>query len=245
MKKLLAKWYLIKYSDRARRPFLRKGFLVLAAAAVLITGAVFGIKTISGKRNNPSGNNTQTNSYIHTVAIDASRGGESDTGYAVGSSFEKDINLDIALRTAAILEAKGYKVILVRNNDSYISPQDRLDIITKEKSELLVSISLGYSEEDSEISGIKTFIRAASATQSLGFADAIRTSVAKACGQADLGNEVSSSYILLRDTKIPAVVLQAGYASNFRDERKLLAAEYRQSVAAAIADAVVSSFLGK
>lgn len=75
------------------------------------------------------------------VVIDAGHGGK-DVG-AVGNGVrEKDINLAVAKRTAELIDKKinNCKVILTRNNDSFISLQNRADVANKAGADLFISI---------------------------------------------------------------------------------------------------------
>jgi N-acetylmuramoyl-L-alanine amidase len=58
------------------------------------------------------------------VVIDAGHGGI-DSGAVYGNVYEKDINLEIAKQTSAILRNKGYFVILNRANDYALSDDNR------------------------------------------------------------------------------------------------------------------------
>lgn len=115
-----------------------------------------------------------------TVFIDAGHGG-SDPGW--GSSFvaanlppEKDLNLDVAKRTAAYLEAAGYRVVLSRtddrqlndpkkdvNGDGCIDPIDeiqaRIDLANASGAAALLSIHFN-GMPGTQLSGSGTFYNA-------------------------------------------------------------------------------------
>jgi peptidoglycan/xylan/chitin deacetylase (PgdA/CDA1 family)/N-acetylmuramoyl-L-alanine amidase len=64
-----------------------------------------------------------------TVFIDAGHGG-SDPGWGAsfvlpGLPLEKDLNLDLAKRTAAYLEAAGYRVVMSRTEDADVNDPER------------------------------------------------------------------------------------------------------------------------
>lgn len=75
------------------------------------------------------------------IAIDAGHGGI-DPG-AIGSkgTREKDVVLDIAKRLQKTLSAqKGFKAVLVRNDDTFLLHRQRMDIARKKRADLFVSI---------------------------------------------------------------------------------------------------------
>jgi N-acetylmuramoyl-L-alanine amidase len=80
-------------------------------------------------------------SPLRTIVIDPGHGGK-DVG-AVGPSgtLEKDVNLQIGLALAKLLNNEGrFKVILTRSNDSFVALQDRSSIANKAKADLFISL---------------------------------------------------------------------------------------------------------
>lgn len=77
----------------------------------------------------------------YTVVIDAGHGGK-DPGACDNDVREKDINLAVAKKVAEKLrkKRKDIKVILTRDQDKYLSLQQRADIANKNKADLFISI---------------------------------------------------------------------------------------------------------
>ncbi|MDE6717849.1 MAG: N-acetylmuramoyl-L-alanine amidase [Muribaculaceae bacterium] len=75
------------------------------------------------------------------MVLDAGHGGQ-DTGAIDNGVKEKDINLAVAKRLQADLEKKikGIKVIMTRNNDTFVTLQGRADIANKNHADLFISI---------------------------------------------------------------------------------------------------------
>lgn len=76
-----------------------------------------------------------------TVVIDAGHGGK-DTGAIDNGVKEKDINLSVALDLAEKLRKnmKNVNVVLTRDNDTFISLQQRADKANNAKADLFISI---------------------------------------------------------------------------------------------------------
>ena len=74
------------------------------------------------------------------MVIDAGHGGK-DSG-AVGSKkvFEKQVVLDISYRIKKLLENHGFKVVMTRTGDQYLTLHDRTDLARKVKADLFLSI---------------------------------------------------------------------------------------------------------
>jgi N-acetylmuramoyl-L-alanine amidase len=74
------------------------------------------------------------------VVIDAGHGGH-DPGARGQSGFEKDVNLASALALKARLERGGrYKVVLTRDDDSYVPLEDRVRIAQRADADLFISL---------------------------------------------------------------------------------------------------------
>lgn len=90
------------------------------------------------------------------MAIDCGHG-DKDPGFVLGSLKEKDINLQIGLKTARLLEKNGYEVFLTRDDDTYLRLDHRTSQTNKQKGiDLFVSIHTNASG-NKKISGIETF----------------------------------------------------------------------------------------
>lgn len=76
-----------------------------------------------------------------TVVIDAGHGGH-DAGAVDNGVNEKDINLGVAKKLARKLEKHGkdIKVVLTRDNDTFISLQERANIANRNRGNLFISI---------------------------------------------------------------------------------------------------------
>lgn len=76
-----------------------------------------------------------------TVIIDAGHGGK-DTGAIDNGVKEKDINLAVALQLEELIKKKmkDAVVVMTRNNDSYLTLQQRADKANKAKGDLFISI---------------------------------------------------------------------------------------------------------
>lgn len=81
---------------------------------------------------------------IPVIVIDPGHGGN-DAGAVANGYKEKDINLKVALKVAKILNGYGYKVILTRDDDSYVPLSTRARIANKSNATLFVSIHCNAS----------------------------------------------------------------------------------------------------
>jgi N-acetylmuramoyl-L-alanine amidase len=100
----------------------------------------------------------KTNYAIRKVVIDPGHGGK-DPGATVGKLYEKDIALDVALKTGKLIK-KMYpdvEVIYTRDKDVFIPLDDRAEIANKHKADLFISIHVNIFS-NKEIAGAETYI---------------------------------------------------------------------------------------
>lgn len=98
-------------------------FAIIALLVSFSSGIVFGAKS------------------DFVVVIDAGHGGK-DHGAIDNNAREKDINLAVATRLGELIDKKisNTKVVYTRDDDTFISLQERADIANKAKGNLFISI---------------------------------------------------------------------------------------------------------
>ncbi len=92
-----------------------------------------------------------------TVILDAGHGGH-DLGAAHYGLVEKDINLDLALRTAALLRAQGVNVQMTRQGDVFVPLAQRSVFANRNPNAVLVSIHVNASAANPAAFGVETFV---------------------------------------------------------------------------------------
>ena len=101
------------------------------------------------------------------IVLDAGHGGYDPGSVAEDGAMEKDITLQITLKTGAILEREdGVRVVYTRNSDALSWPPQeaedlaaRVRIAQQARADMLISIHLNAAE-DASASGYETYIRA-------------------------------------------------------------------------------------
>jgi N-acetylmuramoyl-L-alanine amidase len=94
---------------------------------------------------------------VSRVVLDAGHGGR-DTG-AVGpeGTVEKDVTLDVAHRAARILGGQGIEVLLTRDDDHYVSLEERAARANAFAADLFVSVHCNASEIRNR-RGVETYV---------------------------------------------------------------------------------------
>lgn len=84
---------------------------------------------------------------IKTIVLDTGHGGK-DAG-AVGRAYgtkEKDLALTLSKKVKSMLEASGIRVIMTRNDDTFVSLQNRAAMANRSDADLFVSIHINASK---------------------------------------------------------------------------------------------------
>ncbi len=188
-----------------------------------------------------------------TVIVDAGHGGDDGGAIGIDGTVEKDINLDIALKLEKILKFYGFNVIMTRTQD-VMTCDDGLDSLRKRKIsdihnrfELMrknpdaIFISVHQNKfEDSSQHGTQVFY-SGNDERSKELAEAIQTSVTLTLQRKNdrVVKKSGSGIYLLYHAKIPAVLVECGFISNFDEVKKLKDESYRMKLAILIADGLL------
>jgi N-acetylmuramoyl-L-alanine amidase len=189
------------------------------------------------------------------IVVDPGHGGI-DSG-AVGRTgiLEKDINLEIARRLAALFRQAGATAILTREGDYELTDrenkpgfsnrdelQSRLDLADKNNANLYISIHLNsYPSPDCE--GAQVFYHPRS-VDSHRLASLIQQELINRLGDSYRWAK-AEDFFVLRDLKRPAIVVEAGFMSHPREGVLLTEPAYQNKVAWCVYAGVVQFFAGE
>jgi len=167
------------------------------------------------------------------VIIDAGHGGH-DRGGSYGKVYEKHLALDTALRLEHYLKKKGYKTLMVRNRDQFVSLSRRADIANKYRDAIFVSIHYNFTWRKAA-RGLETFYFS---RQGGILASACHQSIRKFVSSSDRGVK-HARYHVLRNCKHPAILVEGGFLSNSSDRAKCKKGVFRDGIARGIVAGIV------
>jgi N-acetylmuramoyl-L-alanine amidase len=177
------------------------------------------------------------NLFSCTVVVDAAHGGQ-DKGYVCSSGLtEADLNMAVAGELAQILPAR--EVLLTRSADEEVSNSDRTYLVNSSGAKMVISIHHAHYKTP-KASGTASFYFSRLGYQSHRgrmAATYVQRGVSRALETLDIG-EFGRSYDILRETNIPAVVLEPLYLTNPRELEIASDPYYPATVAEAIAGAL-------
>lgn len=149
-----------------------------------------------------------------TIIIDPGHGGF-DNGAFYDGRKEKDDTLKLALAVGAKLEQAGFPVVYTRTTDVYQRPTDKARIANDSGGDYFVSIHRNSSPEPNMYSGIQTLVFNDSGVPAK-MARAINSELVK-LGFNDLGVPERRDLAVLRRTRMPAVLVEAGFINSDTD----------------------------
>ena len=183
-----------------------------------------------------------------TVIIDAGHGGEDGGAVGVTGLVEKDLNLDLAGRLCALLEADGVRVIMTRTEDvllydrgaDYQGRKKVLDLAARQAigdaNPDAIFVSLHANTFPEQIyHGLQVWY-SPNSEKSVLLAESIRAEVVSTL-QPDnhrQSKQAGSNIFLLHKLQIPTVLVECGFLSNPAECNALADPAYRDRLAYAL-----------
>lgn len=196
----------------------------------------------------------QVEKQKNCIVVDVGHGGFDSGKVGVNGELEKDINLQVALKLKAALEANGMQVVMTREDDQGLYDADasnkkaqdlqrRCELINKENPIMTVSIHQN-SYTSPQIKGAQVFYYTTS-KESQELAETVQKTLIE---QVDPDNhrqaKANDSYYLLKKTESAIIIVECGFLSNPEEAQKLTEEAYQQQMADAIC-AGIFQYLGK
>ncbi|OKP82351.1 N-acetylmuramoyl-L-alanine amidase [Paenibacillus sp. P3E] len=183
--------------------------------------------------NAQSTNDTATlpgNSGRKLVVLDAGHGAKDSGAIGVTGKYEKNFNLAVILKAAALLKQENnIDVVLTRSDDTFLELKDRAGMANNLKADLFISVHAN-SSASSVSSGSETYFQR---DASKALANVMHKYLVQATGLSDRGVRYGNFHVI-RETTMPAVLLEVGYLSNKGDESLLFSEDLQNKVAAGI-----------
>ncbi len=148
------------------------------------------------------------------VVIDPGHGG-SDPGAVYNGRQEKDDVLRLGKAVGALLEAKGINVVYTREGDIYETPFKKAQDGNSVGADYFVSIHRNSSEYPNQYSGAEVLVYSDNGIRKE-LANNILDGMEMA-GLKNLGIDERKDLVVLRRTRMPAVLVEAGFINSDKD----------------------------
>ena len=204
---------------------------------------------------------------IKTICLDPGHGGK-DSGNRVGWHYEKDYTLPLALELREQLLKAGFNVIMTRTADKYVTLSDRAAFANRYNADLFVSLHFNatptgrdeaegpetycitpvganssdeYVERSETGSSVGTgpTIGNRNEQKSLLLAYQVQKSLVENLPASDRGVK-RARFAILRDTAMPAILIEGGFMTNPVESKKIYSAAFRRRMAENIVKGILA-----
>ena len=192
---------------------------------------------------------------VQTIVLDPGHGGF-DKGALSSFGSEKEYALDVARQLRPLLQAKGFRVIMTRENDVFIPLEMRARIANATQNSIFVSIHFNATDTNREATGFEIFSltpRGAPSTaddalalsfvnmqagspvdaQSFELSTAVYHSMLGHIPEFDRGVK-RARFAVLRHTTIPAILIEGGFLTETGDSKRIADPAWRKKLAESI-----------
>ena len=170
---------------------------------------------------------------FRTVVIDPGHGGH-DKGGQWGMVYEKHLALDTATRLENELKKRGFRTVMTRRSDYFISLPERVRIASRYSDAIFVSVHYNYTWKQG-VSGLETFFNT---PQSHSLASSVHSGIRSKVRAVNRGVKFARFYVI-RNSRCPSILVECGFVSNATERNRMKSAWFRQSLAEGIADGIV------
>ena len=199
-----------------------------------------------------------TPSPFAVVVLDPGHGGQ-DSGAMCGGVMEKDLTLDVARRIDRLLDSEGIATLMTRVGDTYVSLADRAAFANRVRNCIFISIHFNEDNKPAA-SGVETYFAAHQITagsflaswlpflwrplsdspnaESRNLAGFVQEALVARTRAVDRGIQARQFFVIANVTA-PAVLIEGGFLTNKEDISKLASEDYRDQMAAAVADGIL------
>jgi N-acetylmuramoyl-L-alanine amidase len=172
------------------------------------------------------------------VAVDPGHGGRDPGAVGRGGIQEKQIVLDISQKMSRYLAARGVQAVLTRRDDREIDLAPRVALAAQARARAFVSVHANaISMSAPGVNGLETYYY----SSGLRLAQVIHATILGRIPMVDRGVRRARFYVL-RNTAMPAVLVETGYVTGSQDARNLGNPEFRTRMAAAISEGILKYF---
>jgi N-acetylmuramoyl-L-alanine amidase len=169
---------------------------------------------------------------FRTVVIDPGHGGH-DSGGRWGKVYEKHIALDTSLRLEKHLRKMGYRTVMTRRDDRFLTLPQRVEFANRHREAIFVSVHYNYTWKQ-QVQGVETFYFN---QDGWNLANHVQRSMIQRTRSEDRQARFARYYVI-RNCNLPSILVEGGFVSN-EEERKLMkSGGFREAIARGIAEGI-------
>lgn len=172
-----------------------------------------------------------------TIVLDPGHGGNDGGTVGVRKTNEKDLTLKTAEILSHHLRSAGAEVVMTRQSDVYVDLRHRVAESHQVAADAFISIHYDATE-DSTVSGFTSYYQHPYQQK---LAEHLNGGLAGKLTLDDRGAR-KGNYLVLRDNRQAAVLVELGFLSNFNEERIVSSDQFREQAALGLYNGIISYF---
>lgn len=138
------------------------------------------------------------------------------------------------------LVKEGMTVLFSHNEQRDVPLAARTKLANQRNADAFVSIHANaYGNSWNSANGIETYVYPSAMKQSIALATLTQNALIIACKRRNRGVK-KANFAVLRETRMPAILIECGFMTNREEAALLLSNSYRQQSAQAIASAITT-----
>lgn len=207
----------------------------------LLIGAIAASWKLSQLTENVSKEQKKTKDKT-VIVIDPGHGGEDPGKVGVNDVLEKDLNLQVAKKVQKLLEEAGIEIVMTREDDNVPTAkkqdlEERIALINSTNPTLALCIHQN-SYPDATIKGAQVFYYTPS-EEAKGAASIVQEELRVVDPTNTRAIKANDTYYMLKNTKVPTIIVECGFLTNPEEAEKLKSEEYQDQLAQAICDGII------
>ena len=186
---------------------------------------------------------TEPQPPFSTVILDAGHGGEDGGATGVSGVLEKELNLAVAEKTAALFRLLDFDVTMTRESDISLGEdapkgkrkmtdlKKRLDAANARPDAIFLSIHMNKFEQ-SQYHGAQVFY-ASTPPDSRLLGDCLQNKLIEIADPDNnrIAKQGDKSIFILKNSSVPSVIVECGFLSNPSEEQMLNTDSYKEQIA--------------
>ncbi|MFJ8063106.1 SH3 domain-containing protein [Psychrobacillus sp. NPDC096426] len=172
-----------------------------------------------------------------SIVIDAGHGGNDRGTTGAHGTDEKDITLLTAELLSSKLQAAGANVIMTRESDIYVDLRKRVSIGHQAAADAFISLHYD-AVENSTVRGYTTYYMHGYQKK---LAEYVHAGLGNMISLKDRGTQ-PGNYLVLRENKQNAILIELGYLSNPTEERNVTTRQFREQATHGIYNGIINYF---
>lgn len=189
------------------------------------------VSTVDDQQTEAQVSRTATDISEATIVIDAGHGGRDPGAIATNDAFtEAEITLSTSLLLERRLQDAGANVVMTRDDDSFVTLNDRAVISESAYADAFISIHYDAMDIPNSMSGTTTYYFSENERE---LAETINTYLDQ-YGPLSNNGVRTGDYFVLRNNRQPSILLELGYLNHDHDVSVVNTDSYQSTIIEAI-----------